>query len=128
MKRIEIFRTLFPHLDEIFSSSCVLQSFLGKKRKCRNAYLSSISAQYPGRDLNPHARDEHRILSPDIFPEISVKSALSLLHFKAKRDISAPYFRTSPTFHYLKNRPSDGTPIFHFLQTLKPKRHGNDNE
>jgi len=58
---------------------------------------------------------------PDIFPENPVESELSLLHFDAKHDISAPYFRTSPTFHYLKNRPSDGTPIFHFPQNLKNK-------
>jgi hypothetical protein len=68
MKKIEIFRTLFPHLDEIFSESCGFKQFQMEIKKCRNALLSSISAKYPGRDLNPHARDEHRILSPACLP------------------------------------------------------------
>jgi hypothetical protein len=58
--------------------------------------------KYPGRDLNPHARDEHRILSPAYFPEIPVKPEHSLLHFDAKCDISAPYFRTPSALRFLK--------------------------
>ena len=68
MNRIEKFRHLFPPLRQIFPSSCGHQSFDQEIKKCRKAYLSSISALYPGRDLNPHARDEHRILSPACLP------------------------------------------------------------
>ena len=68
MRRIEIFRTLFPHSNQNPTVSCYFLFFQPEIKKCRNAYLSSISALYPGRDLNPHARDEHRILSPACLP------------------------------------------------------------
>ena len=126
MNRIEKFRHLFPPLRQIFPSSCGHQSFDQEIKKCRKAYVSSISALYPGRDLNPHARDEHRILSPNHFPEIPVKSELSALHFKAKCDISALKFRPSPTFYFLRIHPTVGVPIFLFLQTIKNNRHGNN--
>jgi len=68
MKEIKIFRTLIPHLVEIFPASCGLKRFIQEIKKCRNALLSSISALYPGRDLNPHNRNGHRILSPACLP------------------------------------------------------------
>jgi hypothetical protein len=52
--------------------------------------------------LNPHARDEHRILSPDNFPENPIESELSMLHFDAKRNISALFFRTPSALRFLK--------------------------
>ena len=62
----------FPNFLTFFfkddTKSVQVFSFSKRNKKCRNAYVSSISALYPGRDLNPHARDEHRILSPACLP------------------------------------------------------------
>ena len=68
MKRIEIFRTLFPHLAQKFRKSRWLLNHLKKTEKCQNAYLSSVSEEYPERELNPHTRNEYRILSPACLP------------------------------------------------------------
>ncbi len=68
MQRIENFRTLFPHLDQNFNSSCGFQYFLVEGKKCRNTHLSIVLAQYPERELNPHTRNEYRILSPACLP------------------------------------------------------------
>jgi len=89
---------------------------------------------YPGRDLNPHNRNGHRILSPDNFPENSVESDLSLLHFDAKRDISAPYFRTSPTLPFFNKIVLQAEwlyfifPIDHQSVTLKTNQYGNNKQ
>ena len=81
---------------------CNLQLFSGNK-KSRNAYLFAVSGLYPGRESNPHGRNGHRILSPDHFPEIPVKSHLQHLHFDAKYDISALIFRTRSALIILQN-------------------------
>jgi len=47
----------------------------------------------PRAGLEPARLCSHRILSPDNFPENTVESAVSYLHFDAKYDISAPNFR-----------------------------------
>ena len=132
MQRIENFRTLFPHIRQYFGSSSGFQCSLEEIKKCRNAYLSSISAEYPERELNPHARNEHRILSPNNFPEIPVESAISFLHFHAKRNISAPHFRTPLTKNIFKNHPLKGcqysiAPEFINVFNLKSKSYGNKN-
>ena len=119
MKKIEIFRTLFPHLVKIFPASCGLKRFIHEIKKCRNAYLSSISAKYPERDLNPHSRNGHRILSPDNFPETIVKSELSMLHFDAKCNISALFFRTSSVLHFLKIVLEKGLNISFLVKCIK---------
>ena len=68
MRRIEIFRTLFPHSNQNFTVSCYFLFLRSEIKKCRNAFVSSISAKYPGRDLNPHDRNGQRILSPSCLP------------------------------------------------------------
>jgi len=62
-----------------------------------------FALMYPGRESNPHERNAHRILSPDHFPEIPVKSHLQHLHFDAKYDISALIFRTRSALIILQN-------------------------
>ena len=89
MEEIKIFRTLFPHLDQNFSAPCFFLSPRAEIKKCRNAYLSSIPASYPGRELNPHGRYGHRILSPAITSCISTESRFWQLHFDAKSCLSA---------------------------------------
>ena len=68
MKKTQNFPTLIPHLSQNFLVVayflCLLQGI--KKRRNRCYYL--VSALYPGRDLNPHDRNGHRILSPACLP------------------------------------------------------------
>ena len=68
LPEISIFRTCFPHLDKFLTSSCGLIRFMEQAKKCRNAYLPSISALYPEGELNPHVLNGHRILSPACLP------------------------------------------------------------
>ena len=48
-----------------FQESYVLLSQKTERKKAVNTWFTAL---YPGRDLNPHARDEHRILSPACLP------------------------------------------------------------
>jgi hypothetical protein len=68
MKRNLNFRNSFPHLDQKFLSYGWFKSCREEEGKRREADLASVSEEYPGRDLNPHVRDEHRILSPACLP------------------------------------------------------------
>ena len=102
MKKNRIFRTLFRTLTEIISAPCILFDSFSEKRKCRNAYLTSIPALYPGRDFNPH---KHFCLLD--FKSIPIsfqtcKSSFSNLHFEANHDISAPHFRTFSALYFSK--------------------------
>jgi len=110
MKKIENFRTPFPHSGGISSVILYFQQLVQEIKKRQNAWYSNVLALYPGRDLNPHDRNGHRILSPDHLSEIPVKSQLHPLLFDAKNDISAPYF---PPFRTLKNFC-----FFQFLQII----------
>ena len=100
MKKDKNFPTLLCTLPEFsFVIGVIFNSFIGNK-KCRNAYLSSIPAQYPERDLNPH---KHYCLLD--FKSIPIsfqtcKSSFSNLHFEANHDISAPHFRTFSALYF----------------------------
>ena len=67
MKSTENFRTSFPHLGENVRA---LRCFFSRIVENKNAQLieNKLVAQYPGRDLNPHSRNGHRILSPACLP------------------------------------------------------------
>ena len=114
MKENQKFRTIFPHLVEIFSAPSSKKGIKGKTKKVVNNCLSIIYNLVPRAGLEPARPYSHRILSPDNFPENSVKTALSYLHFDAIRDISAPFFRT---FFFFKNfrvafHPRDATAVY----------------
>ena len=68
MKTTENFRTSFPHLGEnILALRYYFRSFR-KIKKLVTICKSNRYEQYPERDLNPHNRNGHRILSPACLP------------------------------------------------------------
>ena len=87
-------RTSFPHLAILLTRSCGQKSVKKIKEKCRNTCILSSFGIVPRAGLEPARLCSHRILSPDNFPELPVESRFLHLHFGAKCDISAPYFRT----------------------------------
>gem|GEM_PF-1956669 len=67
MKPAGNFRTSFPHLDENLLALRYFFTLIVENKKAQLIDIQSV-AQYPGRDLNPHSRNGHRILSPACLP------------------------------------------------------------
>ena len=67
MKRTKNFRTSFPHFGENFLTLRYYFRSFGEIKKSK-LFDNQIVWMYPERDLNPHDRNDHRILSPACLP------------------------------------------------------------
>ena len=65
---IKNFRTFFRTFPHSALFRFAFESLKEKIKNAENLLLSSVSAVYPGRESNPHACLEHRILSPACLP------------------------------------------------------------
>ena len=101
------FRTQIPHLSQFYLTSCVFDMV---KKVIKKGCKYLIYSQYPGRDLNPHNRNGHRILSPACLP-VPPPGQYSEEHFLQfpLRDFCRPaVFKAA---HPRKKKPSSGRVI-----------------